>query len=130
MAEGRYDKGDFAYDAPARCELLPWWRVGRSALPERREGHEHLQVLGLGVPAFCTAVEVYDSDYLRSGDGSTRPFSTRCRLRSIGIPRSCSFHGQTAEHPFGTIKAWMGVTHFLSRRFPRVREERDLPVLA
>jgi transposase len=37
---------------------------------------------------------------------------------------------QTAEHPFGTIKAWMGATHFLSRRLPRVSEEMGLHVLA
>lgn len=29
----------------------------------------------------------------------------------------------TVEHPFGTIKAWMGHTHFLTRRLPNVRTE-------
>jgi hypothetical protein len=37
---------------------------------------------------------------------------------------------QTAEHPFGTIKAWMGATHFLSRTIPRVSAEMGLHVLA
>ncbi len=37
---------------------------------------------------------------------------------------------QTAEHPFGTIKAWMGATHFLSRHLPRVSAEMGLHVLA
>ena len=36
----------------------------------------------------------------------------------------------TAEHPFGTIKAWMGATHFLTRRLPNVRTEMALNVLA
>lgn len=36
----------------------------------------------------------------------------------------------TVEHPFGTIKAWMGSTHFLTRRFPNVRAEMALNVLA
>lgn len=26
----------------------------------------------------------------------------------------------TVEHPFGTIKAWMGGTHFLTRRLKNV----------
>jgi hypothetical protein len=30
---------------------------------------------------------------------------------------------QTVEHPFGTIKAWMGATHFLTRTLRRVSTE-------
>jgi hypothetical protein len=37
---------------------------------------------------------------------------------------------QTAQHPFGTIKAWMGATHFLTRTFGRVSTEMSLHVLA
>ena len=37
---------------------------------------------------------------------------------------------QTVEHPFGTIKAWMGATHFLMRKLPNVRTEMALHVLA
>ena len=37
---------------------------------------------------------------------------------------------QTVEHPFGTIKAWMGATHFLTRTLERVRTEMSLHVLA
>ena len=37
---------------------------------------------------------------------------------------------QTVEHPFGTIKAWMGVTHFLTRTIERVSTEMSLHVLA
>jgi len=36
----------------------------------------------------------------------------------------------TVEQPFGTIKAWMGTTHFLTRRMPNVRTEMALNVLA
>ncbi|PTM41567.1 IS1182 family transposase [Bosea sp. 124] len=34
------------------------------------------------------------------------------------------------EHPFGTIKAWMGATHFLTRRLPNVKTEIGLHILA
>ncbi len=37
---------------------------------------------------------------------------------------------QTVEHPFGTLKAWMGATHFLMRRLPNVSTEMSLHVLA
>jgi transposase len=36
----------------------------------------------------------------------------------------------TAEHPFATIKAWMGATHFLCRGLSRVSAEMSLHVLA
>lgn len=32
----------------------------------------------------------------------------------------------TVEHPFGTIKVWMGGTHFLMRRLKKVRIEMAL----
>ena len=37
---------------------------------------------------------------------------------------------QTFEHPFGTLKAWMGTTHFLTRTLDKVRTEMSLLVLA
>ena len=37
---------------------------------------------------------------------------------------------QTVEHPFGTIKMWMGSTHFLMKRLKNVRTEMALHVLA
>lgn len=36
----------------------------------------------------------------------------------------------TAEHPFGTLKAWMGATHFLTKTLERVSTEMSLHVLA
>ena len=36
----------------------------------------------------------------------------------------------TVEHPFATIKAWMGATHFQMRRLRNVRTEMALHVLA
>jgi transposase len=37
---------------------------------------------------------------------------------------------ETAEHPFGTMKARMGATHFLMKTLPRVASEMALHVLA
>jgi transposase len=37
---------------------------------------------------------------------------------------------ETVEHPFGTIKARMGATHFLTKTLPRVASEMALHVLA
>ena len=37
---------------------------------------------------------------------------------------------QTVEHPFGTIKSWMGAAHFLTKTLDRVSTEMSLHVLA
>ena len=34
------------------------------------------------------------------------------------------------EHPFGTMKMWMGATHFLTKRLENVGTEMSLSVLA
>ena len=45
-------------------------------------------------------------------------------------PDAMKLRRQTVEHPFGTLKAWMGSTHFLTKRLPRVSTEMSLHVLA
>ena len=37
---------------------------------------------------------------------------------------------QTVEHPFGTLKHWMGATHFQMTRLEHVSTEMSLHVLA
>jgi len=45
-------------------------------------------------------------------------------------PEAMRIRRQTVEHPFGTIKDWMGATHFLTRTKERVSTEMSLHVLA
>ena len=45
-------------------------------------------------------------------------------------PDKMRIRRQTVEHPFGTLKAWMGWTHFLLKRLPKVKTEMSLHVLA
>jgi transposase len=45
-------------------------------------------------------------------------------------PSAMRTRRETVEHPFGTIKARMGATHFLMKRLPRVAGEMALHVLA
>jgi transposase len=45
-------------------------------------------------------------------------------------PEMMRIRKQTVEHPFGTLKAWMGATHFLTKTLPRVSTEMSLHVLA
>jgi hypothetical protein len=45
-------------------------------------------------------------------------------------PDAMRLRRQTAEHPFGTPKAWMGGAPFLTRAIKRVSTEMRLQVLA
>ncbi len=45
-------------------------------------------------------------------------------------PQAMRQRRETVEHPFGTIKAWMGATQFLMKRLRNVRTEMALSVLA
>jgi transposase len=45
-------------------------------------------------------------------------------------PQAMRVRRETVEHPFGTIKARMGATHFLMKRLKNVRTEMALSVLA
>ena len=45
-------------------------------------------------------------------------------------PRAMRQRRETVEHPFGTIKARMGATHFLTKTLPKVAAEMALSVLA
>jgi len=45
-------------------------------------------------------------------------------------PLAMRIRRETVEHPFGTIKARMGATHFLMKRLKNVKTETALSVLA
>jgi transposase len=54
----------------------------------------------------------------------------RMPARLDRMPDAMGVRRQTVEHPFGTLKAWMGATHFLTRTLDKVRTEMSLHVLA
>lgn len=45
-------------------------------------------------------------------------------------PHEAAVPAETVEHPFGTMKARMGATHFLTKTLPKVAAEMALSVLA
>jgi hypothetical protein len=48
----------------------------------------------------------------------------------VSNPEAMRQRRETVEYPFGTIKAWMGSTHFQMRTLKRVSTEMALHVLA
>ncbi len=45
-------------------------------------------------------------------------------------PQASRIRRQTVEHAFGTLKSWMGSTHFLTKTLEKVSTEMSLHVLA
>ena len=54
----------------------------------------------------------------------------RAQARLDKKPDAMRTRRATVEHPFGTIKSWMGATHFQTKTLPRVSTEMSLHVLA
>ena len=54
----------------------------------------------------------------------------RVQKRLDDDPSKIPLRSKTVEHPFGTIKAWMGATHFKMKRMENVATEMALHVLA
>jgi hypothetical protein len=52
------------------------------------------------------------------------------QVRLDHTPEMMRVRRHTVEHPFGTIKAWMGATHFLTTTIERVSTEMSLHMLA
>jgi hypothetical protein len=59
-----------------------------------------------------------------------RKYKALVQERLDRAPQSMRIRRQTAEHPLGTIKAWMGATHFRLRTLEKVSAEMSLHVLA
>jgi hypothetical protein len=54
----------------------------------------------------------------------------KMQARLDRMPDAMTIRRQTVEHTFGTLKFWMGATHFLTKTLKNVRTEMSLQVLA
>ena len=129
-ADGRFDKRDFIYNADRdeyRCpagERAIWRMV---TVEDRRKMHRYW-------PSACPRCPLKSrctpSDYRRITRWQHEQVLDDMQRRLDRIPQASRMRRQTAEHPFGTLKAWMGSTHFLMKTLPKVRTEMSLHVLA
>ena len=58
------------------------------------------------------------------------PILEAAQARLDARPEMMTRRRATVEHPFGTLKAWMGSTHFLTKTLDKVSTEMSLHVLA
>jgi hypothetical protein len=130
LAKGQFDKRDFRYDAAAneyRCSAgeRAIWRF--KTVENGQTIHKYWSSAGPRCPikAQCTT-----SDYRRIARWEHEAVLEAMQARLEKMPEAARMRRQTAEHVFGTLKSWMGATHFLTKRLPNVATEMSLHVLA
>jgi transposase len=129
-ARGRFGKQDFRYLADEDVYICP----AGERLTYRFTREEH----GLAIRRYWTTVCAGCVIKDRCTPGRERRISRweneavleAVQRRLDENPQAMRQRRETVEHPFGTIKAWMGATHFLMRRLRNVRTEMALCVLA
>jgi transposase len=129
-AHGRFGKEDFIYDAKTneyRCpagERLIWrFSTVERGLKLSKYWSSNCQQCSL--KGDCTP-----GPQRRVARWEHEAVLDEMQARLDHAPEMMRIRRQTVEHPFGTIKAWMGATHFLTRSIERVSTEMSLHVLA
>jgi transposase len=129
-AKGQYSKADFRYDAEHNEYICP----AGQRLTYRFDSVEKGKTLWIYETNQCTTCPLQSKcttskakrikrwekeEILDAADALLKenPDAMRQRKRLV-------------EHPYGTIKHWMGSTHFLMKRLPNVQAEMSLHVLA
>ena len=129
-AKGMYVKADFVYDAerdvyvcPAGEDLIYRYTTEERDIPIRRYWINGCKSCPLRTN--CTT-----GNERRISRWEREDLVDDMESRLGRDPDYMTLRRCTVEHPFGTIKAWMGGTHFLTRRLKNVRSEMALNVLA
>jgi hypothetical protein len=128
-AHGRFSKGDFIYDAEAneyRCpagQRLTWRYV---TIERELKLHRYWSSNGqqCSLKDKCTP-----SIQRRVTRWEHEEVLDEMQIRLDHSPDMMRIRRQTVEHPFGTIKAWMGATHFLTRTIKRISTEMSCTCL-
>jgi len=129
-AAGRFGKQDFVYVAaddvyicPARERLTYHYTNVEDGKTLRRYWTNNCQACAL--KSRCTT-----GQERRITRWEHEAVLETVQARLDHHPEKMAVRRSTAEHPFGTIKCWMGATHFLTKRLPKVAAEMALNVLA
>jgi transposase len=129
-AEGRFDKRDFVYLPEADEYRCPAGERAIRRFTSIERGMKLHKYWSSACPRCPIKAKCTLSDYRRITRWEHEHVLDAMQLRLERTPEASKLRRQTAEHPFATLKAWMGSTHFLTRRLPRVSTEMSLHVLA
>ena len=129
-AEGRFDKRDFVYIAADDEYRCPAGQRAIKRFTTIERGMTLHKYWSSACPRCPLKAQCTTSDYRRITRWEHEAVLEAMQERLDQQPDAMKLRRQTVEHPFGTLKAWMGSTHFLTKRLPRVSTEMSLHVLA
>lgn len=129
-AEGRFGKPDFIYQPDSDTYLCP----AGEALAKRSTSIEHGLVLNRYWSRNCGRCKLKQDCTPGTERRVTRweheQVIEAMQDRLDNMPEAMRIRRRTVEHVFGTIKDWMGRSHFRTRRLQNVGTEMSLHVLA
>jgi transposase len=130
--KGLFPREDFTYDADKDVYICP----ANRKLPYSYKTVESGKLL-YGYTSVITCKSCTARDQCTRGTAARRirRWEHEDRLENMeeklkSMPEIMKIRKSTVEHPFGTIKSWMGATHFLTKRLENVSTEMNLHVLA
>jgi transposase len=119
----RYIPDDDEYECPAGERLI--YRFTRNESGKETHRYWSSACPSCPIRSWCTP-----SDYRRVSRWEHEEVIEAAEARIKAHPEMMQKRRATVEHPFGTLKGWMGSTHFLTRTLDRVSTEMGLHVLA
>jgi hypothetical protein len=129
-AMGRFDKSDFIhiaredeYQCPAGQRAI--YRYTREEKGQQLRSYWSSECQGCTLKPQCTL-----GNYRRISRWEHEPVLEAMQRRLDQQPDAMTLRRRTVEHVFGTLKHWMGSTHFLTRTLEHVGTEMSLHVLA
>ena len=129
-AEGRFDKTDFIYIARDDEYQCP---AGQRAIYRYTSDERGLQMRtywSSACPRCPMKAQCTTSENRRIRRWEHEAVTEAVQQRLEREPDAMKVRRRTIEHVFGTLKHWMGSTHFLMRRLVNVGTEMSLHVLA
>ncbi len=130
QARGFFGKRDFIYNAENDTYKCP---AGETAIYRfsRQEAGKTIRRYWAKVCIRCPMKpQCTTSKYRRISPWEHEAILDVVETRMDKEPERMSARRNTVEHPFGTIKLWMGYTHFQTRTLERVSTEMSLHVLS
>ncbi len=129
-AWGRFDKAGFAYLAEDDVYRCPAGERLTYRFTSQQDGRA-IRSYWSGACADCVLKDKCTSGKERRiRRWEHEDVLERVQRRLDDDPTKLALRSMTVEHPFGTIKSWMGATHFKMRTLKNVATEMALHVLA
>ena len=122
----KYDNDKDEYTCPAG-NILPYRRNAMQDGLQIRVYVDHIACRDCDIRAKCTRSRK-EPRKMRRWEHENEIDAMHQRLKEASD--TPLIRKQTVEHPFGTIKMWMGATHYLTKRLKNVSTETNLHVLA